>query len=144
MTKDELLATERIVHATNGDASYIPLMELNKFFESNVCIPKGANPHIDADELHKWVEEPTLDIFLINSDGVTHQAYDIKAYQMKRKTYTTQKSVMPTYEWKWVVIDNGTASLIDGYYSSEDFWDIYSSSELDSAYAIEDTKRIRK
>jgi hypothetical protein len=29
---------------------------LDKFFESNVCIPKGTNRHPYADVLHEWVE----------------------------------------------------------------------------------------
>jgi hypothetical protein len=142
MTKEELLATEHIVQVANGEASYIPLMGLNKFLESNVCIPKGNSPHIDADELHKWVEDPTLDMFLISSDGTTHQTYDIKAYQMPQKTYTINKSMMPIYKWQFVIIDEGNASITDEHFTIEEFWNIHSGSEFDSAYPLEKTKKI--
>jgi hypothetical protein len=144
MTKEELLATEHIVQVANGEASYVPLMGLNKFLESNVCIPKGSNPHIDADELHKWVEDPTLDMFLISPDGTTHKTCDIKAYPMQQKTYTTKTKILPTLEWKWVRIDDGIASVIDKYYSAEEFWANVPNSDFDYAYPIEDTKRIRQ
>jgi hypothetical protein len=142
MTKDELLTTKCSVQLSNSDISYVTLKNIEKFLESNVCIPRGSNPHIDADELHKWVEDPTLDMFLISSDGTTHQTYDIKAYQMPQKTYTINKSMMPIYKWQFVIIDEGNASITDEYFTIEEFWNIHSGSEFDSAYPLEKTKKI--
>lgn len=47
MTKEDLIA-----HGKSKGMEYI----LDKFFETNVCIPKGKNRHPNADVIHSYAE----------------------------------------------------------------------------------------
>jgi hypothetical protein len=111
MTKDELLATKCSAQLSLSDITYVTFNDLEKFFEANVCIPKGTNPHIDAEELHKWVEDPTMKVLRIADDGVIHPTYNIQTNPVLKKTYIVKKDPAIVYEWQFVIIDKGFASI---------------------------------
>jgi hypothetical protein len=49
------------------------------------------------------------------------------------------------YEWQYVIIYNGIATLTEEFFAVKEFWDVHSSHDfVDSAYILESTKRIRK
>jgi hypothetical protein len=49
------------------------------------------------------------------------------------------------YEWQYVIIYNGIATITEEFFTEQEFLDTHSSSDfIDTAYAIEKTSRIRK
>jgi hypothetical protein len=56
-----------------------------------------------------------------------------------------EKPKEPVYEWQYVIIYNGVATITEEFFTEQEFWDTHSSSDfIDTAYAIERTARIRK
>jgi hypothetical protein len=55
-----------------------------------------------------------------------------------------QKPEQPAvYEWKWAVIFDSKATITHDYFTAEEFWGIYSSTYIDTAYRVSHTQRIR-
>ena len=139
MTKEELY---ECYHNHLG----IPCIEeqaLDKFFDSNVVIPKGANRHPYADVLHQWLEGVDIQVKLDNEwlDYKCSLDY-IKAYQYRIKPKE------PVYEWQWYQIINDTVNIWDdGYNDEHSKW--ATEEEVANTYdaswkKFEETKRERK
>lgn len=136
MTKEELY---ECYHNHLG----IPCIEeqaLDKFFDSNVVIPKGANRHPYADVLHQWLEGVDIQVKLDNewSDYKCSLDY-IKAYQYRIKP------TEPVYEWQWYRFENNTLihwtnsyKELSIHYATED--------EIDTTVwkKFKETKRLRQ
>jgi len=116
----------------------IPCIEeqaLDKFFDSNVIIPKGANRHPYADVLHQWLEGVDIQVKLDNewSDYKCSLDY-IKAYQYRIKPQE------PVYEWQWYYLNEQGYAVIDsGGHMTDD-----EVPPNPKRYKIEETKRERK
>ena len=95
MTKENL--RDLFCKQLNSSQHWGDLSIFDEFFDSNVVIPKGANRHIDADILHKWVEDVTLRVYCKNSDYGIFQTYNIKTYQPKVSTYTLVEPSEPVW-----------------------------------------------
>jgi hypothetical protein len=141
MTKEELYGelfdykTEHKVDSADIDHL------LNKFFESNICIPKGTNRHPYADVLHEAIENGNLQkrYKYSTKQGIKSKWFDFIIDE------DDEYRVKPIYEWQYVIIYNGEATLTSEYYTAEEFWDIHSSLDsIDAAYQLEESKRIRK
>jgi hypothetical protein len=133
MTKEELMQL--------SDEGNLTQHELENFFKSNICIPKGEDRHPYADELHSFIEGiPIQQQFIENGpwyDGSTAISYFDLKYRIKPQE--------PVYEWQWVVIYNGAATITKEFFTEKEFWDTHSSLDfIDTAYIVDGTKRIRK
>jgi hypothetical protein len=115
MTKKELLSTEHVMHVANGDASYIPLMALNEFLESNVCIPKGEILQVKLDS--GWV------------DMTIHKNLE---YRVKPKE--------PIYEWHFAVITSCDTAVLKWLTLKE----VEEEIKMHNVYSLPDEKRERK
>jgi len=95
--------------------------DLIKFFESNVCIPKGTNRHPYADVLHEIAEGATCEI----QDPFSFKWVPVKSISLTDIRYPLPphcgyriKPQEPVYEWQWYIIINGKV-----YTTSHDFRD---------------------
>lgn len=106
---------------------------LDKFFESNICIPKGENRHPYADVLHEWVEGKQIELF---NDDHWVNIEDIK-YPWHGDEYRI-KPIEPIYEWQWYKIIDGK---VVAYSNQDDFMTEDEAPDFWSKF--EETRRIR-
>ena len=108
---------------------------IDAFFDSNVCIPKGANRHPYADVLHKWVEGTEIEArYLKNTSFVWEISVTLPSLDYEYRI----KPIKPVYEWQWcVIMDDGTASIY-GYHTEETIADLFVNR---TKFKIEVTKR---
>jgi hypothetical protein len=139
MTKEELINNSTWVEETCFSMIYTE--DMKTFFESNICIPKGENRHPYADELHSYIEGLQIQQQFIGSDIWYDMATAISHFEAKYQI----KPKKPVYEWQYIIIYNGKATVTKEFFTEQEFWDTHSSSDfIDTAYAIEKTSRIRK
>jgi len=113
MTKEKLI--EKCFHICDNkkissDAEYLA-STMRKFFESNVCIPKGENRHPYADVMHEWVEGVPCEIkmkFYWDDLTTFKELYDGDILRIKPSE--------PVYEWQWKFKhQNNTSSMWNGF-----------------------------
>lgn len=144
MTKEELLDEEIVFSRANGYVSCISLHILNKFFETNVVIPKGENRHPYADVLHAYLEDTTLEIqgsYKESNFWKTISDFLKKEYRIKPQE--------PIYEWQWMYkFKNGNEFQFTSYQTEDEirhFMSTIDESSLGSSVSkIEETKRVRQ
>jgi len=103
MTKEKLI--EKCFHICDNkkissDAEYLA-STMRKFFESNVCIPKGENRHPYADVMHEWVEGVPCEIkmkFYWDDLTTFKELYDGDILRIKPSE--------PVYEWQWIDVEH--------------------------------------
>lgn len=114
MNKDDLYIAINGVSGWNGrDIANL----LNKFFESNVCIPKGNNPHPDSKLLHLYLENCAEDFHLTQFDNALDEWF------VTDLTYETRFRVEPPepiYEWQWAFPDFHNSTEISEYYTDDE------------------------
>jgi hypothetical protein len=107
MTEEDLYS---VLLIPDGDApillAYIE-QQLDEFFESNVCIPKGENRHPDADAIHQLAER-TLTVEIKSNEpdgtwgieGINDFLYRIKPsdpiYEYLYEMWIPSKNALPT------------------------------------------------
>lgn len=133
MTKEELLNLSQGGSRIRNDR-YIWLSDINEFFESNICIPKGTNHHHHYDDVyHKAVEDKA---WKQSDDG--EDWYDVVTplYQY------SIKPCKPTYEWQWLEFNNNTGlwSITQYFETTEESVNIGRT----KSYRVEQTKRVRQ
>lgn len=139
MTKEEL----KVYTFYNGGypKDYVTLEEIEEFFETNVCIPKGENRHPSSDVLHLAIEG-------IKIQGWNHTKNewedDISWFIDKNDLdYPTKYRIKPSepiYEWQYMYKNLLTNQYdITGYLSDDEY--IESNG---SWHKLEETKRERK
>jgi hypothetical protein len=144
MTKEELYAELYNCETEHGLNPTDVYNLLQKFFESNVCTFKEINRHPYADILHHWVEGVDIQQnvgghwFAI---GNINRIFTDGKLKIKSQNPIKEPDI---YEWKWAIIFDDKATITDDYYTAEEFWDIYSSTDISAAYRIDATQRIRK
>ncbi len=133
MTKEELFV-ELSAFSTVETLSETCMLEqiLDKFFASNIVIPKGTNPHPYADVVHAYAEGIACEYRAEGGEWITWKEYGKNCeYRIKPQE--------PVYEWQWYFIQrDGTAFVehkfyADGELSTDREW-----------HKIEETKRERK
>jgi hypothetical protein len=141
MTKKELYDELSNCETEYGINSKDVVNLLYKFFESNICTPKGENRHPYADELHAYIEGIQIQQQFIGNDTWYDIATAISHFDVKYRI----KPQELVYEWQYVIIYNGIATITEEFFTEQEFWYTHSSSDfIDTAYAIEKTSRIRK
>jgi len=126
MTKEEKLELELYQACEGGNFKSV----LEKFFESNICIPKGENRHPYADVLHEFIEGTKIECrYIANTtfewkDNITLPSIDFE-YRIKPSD--------PIYEYLFYSPEGSTK------------WMTIKESEID-VYFIQakETKRERK
>lgn len=130
MTKDELYDTFiKGVYSTN----FVKMM-LTKFFEANVCIPKGKNRQQFADEIHAYAEGVII-------QRATYGGWeDLAPYSMPLRI----KPYEPMYEWQWLDIDdkNKAYMIQQGQFLNDN--EVKKLVTHGNERKIEETKRERK
>lgn len=112
----------------------ILIEELDRFFESNVIIPKGSNRHPYADVLHEWLEGAQTEYknTIGRIDGWNKLSFQLSEYRIKPSE--------PVYEWQWYYInEEGYAEIDETGFNTEN--EICMNP---IRYKIEETKRERK
>jgi hypothetical protein len=110
--------------------------DLEEFFSSNICIPRGVNRHNGADEIHEWVEDITK-ILQCELEGKWYTYYPFGTdarYRIKPKE--------PVYEYKVrMMYSDGTYELTDRHFTVDE----YREFGFPKTCTLEDTtKRIRQ
>ena len=108
-----------------------------QFFDSNICISKGANRHPYADVLHAWIEGAEVE-FAFKGSPVW------SVYERSNAMQYRIKPSEPVYEWQWLLFGKNP----DTYHHCYGLGIGYSiDSEVDEEVyrwvKIEETKRIR-
>jgi hypothetical protein len=111
MTKDELLKESGAPEFFRRDSVVVPMEALNKFFASNVCIPKCENRHPDADVLHAQIEGITI------QTPTTHGEKWIDLGFLLHSTRYRIKPKEPIYEWQW--LEDGIVQNLGFYIENE-------------------------
>lgn len=151
MTKEDLLSDTHIVRSFNGEAVYVQMMALNKFFESNVVIPKGTNRHPYADVLHEWVEGAKMQKrYMVKDSNIQNQVRTKWIdFSLSANDEYRIKPSEPVYEWQWMYkFKNGNKFQFTGYETEDEVKHFMSTLDSDSighyATKIEETKRVRQ
>lgn len=134
MTKEKLygLLLQESRYASSEDM-HIVKKYLDKFFISNVCIPKGENRHPYADELHKLAEDQNSVEFKISEFTKFTNDTSILEFRVKPSE--------PVYEWQWcVILADGTGSIY-GYHTEKDINEIFPKQ---NKFKMQNSQRERK
>lgn len=94
MTKKELLDKKFSIADFGERKDALYLSDLMEFLSSNVCIPKGANRHLDADVLHALAEDISLPAEYICNGNWEEYAVQLDRFRIKPSE--------PVYEWQWL------------------------------------------
>lgn len=107
---------------------------LRRFFDSNICIPRGENPHPYHMELHEWAENCMEDLQVYNDMKPDFTLSLLDEYRIKPSE--------PVYEWQWHYYSISD----DKTFLSQDFYTEIEAKECLSKKhkKLEDTKRIRQ
>jgi hypothetical protein len=99
------------------------LQYFKQFFNSNICIPRGDNPHPHADVLHSLAENEKLDIQIqSNSAWVKPTAL----YECNLRIKPSE----PVYEYLWMYPDDKNPRVA---------WFAVSPGEMEQAFCDDDT-----
>jgi hypothetical protein len=109
MTKDELYEKWK----KNANAEYI-IPTLDAFFENNIVIPKGDDPHPDSKAIHEWAEDTTKQLQYNRED---HWYTD---YPFGTATRYRIKPSEPIYEWQWQYPSHKIEMLTSSYMTVEE------------------------
>ena len=114
MNKEDLKATT--FYNGGYPKDYVSLQDLEEFFDSNICIPRGENRHRDADVLHTYVEDVTQTLEYLNvcNQWETFIALSARGLRIKPQE--------PVYEYKVrMVYSDGTYELTEKYFTEEEY-----------------------
>jgi len=114
---------------------------LDEFFDSNICIPKGANRHPYADVLHKWIEGTEMEVNqkLMGYNQHSNMPTVTKVFKYEYRIKPSE----PIYEWQWY-------KFVNGHIDSTHTWEVKQYFTEDEKYTtdgwikFEETKRIRR
>lgn len=139
MTKEEFLkecidyVVQWMQYRNAEDLQHI----FNKFFESNVCIPKGENRHPYADVLHELAEGADIEVKL---DGFWTD-YNCSREYIDKWEFRIKPSE-PVYEYKVRInFKDGLCEHTSRYFTKQEFEDFGFPSSCELAEA---TKQERK
>lgn len=111
---------------------------VEKFLESNVCIPKGKNRHPCADVLHEWAEDITKDI---------QRFIPLQGWESDRNLHLIPlrfKPSEPVYEWQWILEMPFLGEIArTKYMTDSEFEDVNEGNEVYAFKKDESTKRER-
>jgi len=134
MKKEELLSQS----ITFSGYKCVSISRINEFFESNVCIPKGANRHPYADVLHAYAEGTEIEY----KSG--HNWYSVTDFPHQQNLKYRIKPSEPVYEWQWIdITDNHKAYMISAGEFKTDA-EVAALVTYKNERKIEETKRERK
>ncbi len=138
MTKEDIEKLARSMKMCANHELQRYIAELDRFFESNVCIPKGANRHPYADVIHQKLEDMTIELE-VKQDRARYVGW-VKhiGLEYMKDEYRIKKSE-PVYEYQFIV--NGQVQSCRFYTIDEIIESVHSTSRW---IAIEETKRKRK
>ena len=140
MTKEEFL------RALKSDDTWDEIeYSFNKFFEQNICIPKGENPHPCADVLHKWIEGAEMEWHSVDLDknkATINTWYSVEGGISIRLPFDDYvqyriKPSEPIYEWQWYYVTPDKTIRIEENFMAE-------SETAKPWVKFEETKRIRQ
>jgi hypothetical protein len=100
MTKEYLLSKAFNENNMIMGKKLIKLEDLDKFFESTICIPKGKNRHPYADELHQWVEGAEIQYL---REGTWRWEHSPSHFWKELRIKPSE----PVYEWQWYYVSDG-------------------------------------
>lgn len=109
MTKKELL--NLMVFENSVETSQARWL-LTRFFQDNICIPKGEHRHPCADVLHQWIEDVDKILMFTHADEEPTEANDF----MLHHDFLIKPSE-PVYEWLWETEDKFATT--NKYYTEE-------------------------
>jgi len=141
MSKEDLYA--KIGSGSANTVSFSDAIKnvLDKFFESNVCIPKGNGRHIHADVMHAFVEGVKIQFKEKHEHDfrdTSYPAWDINSeYRVKPSE--------PIYEWQCIYKPSAeTEYRLTSFMSQGEImeWKSKHGSVWNICY-LEETKRIR-
>lgn len=115
MTKEELLATAKEALEFDVLEHGITLPILHKFFETNVCTPKGEFRHTYADVIHEWLEGRSCEF--MQSDGSFSKLVEISCLHFKAHNSNPKiriKPSEPVVKYKYAYVDyDGNVAISD-------------------------------
>jgi hypothetical protein len=98
MTKEELFDSFSRYHVFSNDEIY---KRLEKFFNSNVVIPKGENRLPFADAVHEWIEDTDKELGFFDGEHWR----DLHSLPIRNVVIQAEyriKPQEPTYEYLWL------------------------------------------
>jgi hypothetical protein len=136
MTKEDIESYISFSGSLSNELKVIPESVFYEFLESNVCIPRGTNPHPYADVLHTYIEDvtQTLEYLDVCSQWETFIALSAKELRIKPSEAVYEYKVRMTYS-------DGSYEDTERYFTSREFNDF----GFPTTCLLEDsTKRERK
>jgi len=134
MTKEELLEVISFWTKDNSHEQNMMLKGLDNFFESNICIPKGANRHPNAAVLHQWAEG-----YNIQYKYDYQNEHSWHSYGVEKSIEFRIKPPKPVYEWQWAKDKQGREIARSSFFTdaeAKEFLTVYWEKD-------ETTKRLR-
>jgi hypothetical protein len=117
---------------------------LDEFFNSNICIPKGANRHPYADSYHAFLEGATCEMVSKNGHTVEIKYLTpLTLVALEEWCNIRIKPSEPTYEWQWLCTNGGYATLTE-WLTEDEIKDSEVDEEVCKWVKIKETKRERK
>ena len=138
MNKEKLL---EVAWFNREDETYtMQSKDLKEFFSQNVVIPKGENPHSDAEVIHLLAENMSLQV----ESNIHETTWKPQQAICKEVAYRI-KPTGPTYEWQWYRFEKGLLIHWANSYKSTSIH-YATEDEVDTAIftKFEETKRIRQ
>jgi len=151
MTKEDLIKVAMIEYSCGTNVSLERIMK--KFFDSNICIPKGENRHPSSDILHMAIEGVKIQGWNhIKNEWEDDTSWFIDKNDLDYPTKYRIKPSEPVYEWQWCLIYK-IKSEVTSYMASnkhltdkeaEEWIRKYVNKNYFKPIKIEETKRERK
>lgn len=114
---------------------------IGDFFENNICIPKGKNPHPNSEVLHEYIENCTEDSTVVEYDEALEEWFAPDLINKKFKLEHKE----PEYEYQWMYFDDNAWGIHDtNFYTFEEIKSWCSGADYKYFKCIEETKRERK
>ena len=138
MTKNNLLTPVMEMVKFGGDCQEAQKL-FNKFFDSNICIPKGENRHPCADVWHEWVEDTSKVMQYYGNN----QWWKSLVNNVNEAPIIRIKPSDPIYEWQYVLLDRSHKEIARTCFMTEDEYEAseYFSAQWDCDFEM---KRERK
>jgi hypothetical protein len=137
MNKEKLL---EVAWFNREDETYtMQSKDLKEFFSQNVVIPKGENPHSDAEVIHLLAENMSLQV----ESNIHETTWKPQQAICKEVAYRIKPSE-PIFEWQW---DTKLPDETWSYYKESDkthFTDDEIGAAANWLCKVEHTKRIRQ
>lgn len=136
MTTEELLAEASYVDEVSCEMIY--LSDLEEFLNTNVCIPKGENPHPDANILHMVAENYKL---VIEAEGGKKVWFETCFFNtINRFRLPLENNPPKVHEYKWFIGTLfGFRCVTETYLTKEEVAEGKYDFQI-----IEETKRLRQ